>query len=285
MNSEHYHLLSDVRSVAPSHKQAEALRVRLQYALASDEFYLEYQPQWNVHGHIQGAELLIRWQHPRYGVLLPERFMDALMSCQLGPALFGWLAERALPLLQRLRSEITPDFSLSLALPLSLAANEAVLAPFTHLLSQYGLTPAAIALIWQGSDDLLSNPACLAGMHALREQGYGAALAEYGEGYRQLAALSQLPLDRMHIPPGVIGLLPHPDAMVMVQLMLRLADKMAMRCCAQRVDSVQQFECLSAAGCRDFQGSYLFRPLSADQLAVVCHILSDADEEESPSGG
>lgn len=184
MNSEHYHLLSDVRSVAPSHKQAEALRVRLQYALASDEFYLEYQPQWNVHGHIQGAELLIRWQHPRYGVLLPERFMDALMSCQLGPALFGWLAERALPLLQRLRSEITPDFSLSLALPLSLAANEAVLAPFTHLLSQYGLTPAAIALIWQGSDDLLSNPACLAGMHALREQGYGAALAEYGEGYR-----------------------------------------------------------------------------------------------------
>lgn len=83
----------------------------------------------------------------------------------------------------------------------------------------------------------------------------------------------------------MIGLLPHPDAMVMVQLMLRLADKMAMRCCAQQVDSVQQFECLSAAGCCDFQGSYLFRPLSAHQLAVVCHMLSDADEEESSSGG
>lgn len=53
MNSEYYHLLSDVRSSAPSHKQAEALRVRMQYALATDEFYLEYQPQWNVHGHIR----------------------------------------------------------------------------------------------------------------------------------------------------------------------------------------------------------------------------------------
>ncbi|EKS7763643.1 EAL domain-containing protein [Edwardsiella ictaluri] len=285
MNSEYYHLLSDVRSSAPSHKQAEALRVRMQYALATDEFYLEYQPQWNVHGHIQGAELLIRWQHPRYGVLLPDRFMDALMSCQLGPTLFGWLAERALPLLQRLRNEVTPDFTLSLALPLGLAAHNAVLTPFTQPLSQYGLTPPVIAFIWQGSDELLSDPACLAGMHTLREQGYGAALAEYGEGYRQLAALSQLPLDRIYIPPEVIGLLPHPDAMVMVQLMLRLADKMAMRCCAQRVDSVQQFECLSAAGCCDFQGSYLFRPLSAHQLAVVCHMLSDADEEESSSGG
>ncbi|AOV97025.1 diguanylate cyclase [Edwardsiella hoshinae] len=277
MNIEHYHLLSDV--MAPGARQAsrDILRARLQSALSASEFFLEYLPQWGEDGHIQGAEMQVHWRHPHYGLLHPNQFLAAVVRCDLAAALLAWIAEQSFPLLQRLRQEVNAEFYLSLTLPLCLAEQTALFAVWHHALQAHGLPRSALALIWQGEATQEMDASCLAGLRRLQQQGYGVALAEYGSGYQRLTSLPDLPLDRFYIPATLVSLLPHPEAMLLARLLLRLADQLGIRCIAQGVDDIQRFECLRAMGCRHFQGGYLYRPLSAHRLLVLCRQLQDAD--------
>lgn len=279
MNTEHYHLLSDVMAPEAQQESREILWERLQSALSASEFSLQYYPLWGKTGHLQGAEIQVRWHHPHYGLLQPAQFLSAVIQCDLAGALFGWIAAQSLPLLRRLRQEVYPDFYLSLTLPLSLAEQVDTFTVWRQALVAHGLPCSALALIWQGAVGRNVEATQLAGLRRVQQQGYAVALAEYGADYHLLTALPDLPLDHLYIPAALVALLPHPEAMLLVKLLLDLAEKMGIRCIAQGVDDIQRFECLSTAGCRHFQGAYLFRPMSAHQLLVMGRLLAESEDE------
>ena len=218
MNTEHYHLLSDVMAPEAQQESREILWERLQSALSASEFSLQYFPQWGKTGHLQGAEIQVRWHHPHYGILQPAQFLSAVIQCDLAGAFFDWIAAQSLPLLQRLRQAFHPDFYLSLTLPLPLAGQVDTLTVWRQALEAHGLPCSALVLIWQGATGGDAEAAQLAGLRRVQQQGYAIALAEYGADYHLLTALPDLPLDHLSVPAALVALLPHPEAMLLVKL-------------------------------------------------------------------
>jgi diguanylate cyclase len=234
----------------------------LRDALEAGQLVLHYQPKAEIAtGAVHGVEALVRWAHPRRGLLLPGEFLPLAEHTGLGRALTAFVVDRAL--------EEMAEFDLTVAVNLGPAdlLDLGLPSEIDRLLRRRRFEPEHLRL--EVSEDVvMADPErtleVLAGLRAI---GVATALDDFGAGHASLGHLKALQVDELKIDRSFVGSLPgdERDAAI-VYAMVELGRRLGMRVVAEGVQSAENWDALARLLCDEAQGFYLSRPLTATAL-------------------
>ena len=241
----------------------------LRQALARGELQLRWQPVMGRDGDrasaLVGAEALLRWQHPREGLIAPDRFIAVAEESGLVRALGEWTLERVLSQVGAWRRAGLDRHWFALNISASeLAQGEAYVARLAQALQAHGVPGDCLEL--EVTERVLmpqldENVATLRRIGAL---GVRVAIDDFGTGYSSLAYLRQLPIDKLKIDQSFLReLAVNPDDAILVQTMVAMARGLGLHVAAEGVETEAQLSRLLALGCDEWQGHLASPPLEA----------------------
>lgn len=240
--------------------------------LAANEFLLYYQPICGHDGRARGFEALLRWDHPRSGLLGPYHFLGALEDADLSVTL-GLVALRDAITQMREWTDAGVDFGY-VAVNLSGAqlAEEELVNEIAALLSRAGVSPHRLMLEVTESVYLDGNrERIVRSLTALRQLGVGLALDDFGTGYASLTHLKELAIDRIKIDRSFMREIASGggDAAI-VRAVITLGHALDLEVVAEGVETVEQLHALRELGCELIQGYHFARPMPAHDATVFC---------------
>jgi len=237
-----------------------AMEADLRLAIEQKQFILYYQQQITHDGRIVGAEVLIRWQHPERGLILPMDFIPLAEETGLILAIGQWVLETACAQLKRWENNLQTQH---LQLAVNVSAHQFHQNDFVKqvsaLLETSAIDPTRLKLELTESMLLNDQVEITAKMHALKALGVGFSLDDFGTGYASLSYLTHLPFDQLKIDQGFIHNigLNHTDS-VIVQTFIGMTSNLPdMQIIAEGVETEDQRAFLEHNGCGLSQG-YLF---------------------------
>ena len=238
------------------------LETDLRQSLSDRHFVLHYQPQVDEHNRLLGAEVLVRWQHPSRGLVMPGEFIALAESTGLILPLGRWILSSAC--LQLVAWAQHKDLS-RLNLAINVSARQFHHPDFVEdvlaTLEETGANPERLELELTESLLVEDVDAMIAKMSRLKARGVRFALDDFGTGYSSLNYLKRLPLDQLKIDQSFIrDLLVQPRDAAIVRTILTLGDNLALSVTAEGVETPTQRDALLQMGCRKFQGYLFARP-------------------------
>ena len=243
-------------------KVRRELEMDLRKALVGKEFELHYQPLVNLQTNaVNGFEALLRWNHPKRGLVPPADFIPVAEETGLIIPLGEWVLKAAC-----YEAVGWPDH-IKVAVNLSPAqlSNRNLLNVVKGALAETGMPPHRLQLEITETVLLQDTFATLATLHELRKLGIQVALDDFGTGYSSLSYLRSFPFDKIKIDRSFIqDLSKGAEPRAIVQAVANLAKSLKMASTAEGVETHQQREMLQSIGCTEMQG-YLFsraRPAS-----------------------
>ncbi|MGP3638244.1 putative bifunctional diguanylate cyclase/phosphodiesterase, partial [Streptomyces sp. 24-1644] len=267
----------------------QALSSTLRPAVERGEFTLEYQPLvCMADGAVRGVEALVRWNHPQFGLLAPNRFVAIAEEDGTIVQLGRWVLRAAC--LQARRWQLDhPDEP-----PLFISVNVAVrqvwdsdlAADVAEILDETGLDAGLLQLELTESAVMGSAGRPLRALQALSDMGVRIAIDDFGTGYSNLAYLSRLPVSVLKLDGSFVrgfrydgGAHPSPADETIVEAMVQLAHRLGLTVTAECVETAGQAERLRRIGCDTGQGWLYSRAVAPERIAE----LIGAKSRPSPS--
>jgi diguanylate cyclase (GGDEF)-like protein len=242
----------------------------LRTAVERDELRLEYQPIIGLReGRIVGVEALVRWEHPRLGLLGPDRFVDIAEESGLIRSIGAWVLRHAAAQAAGWRAADPGGPPLELAVNLSarqLSRPDALVEMVTEVLRDTGLPPALLALEITESALVDEGEGALDRLRAL---GVRLVLDDFGTGYASLAQLKRLRFDAIKVDRSFVaslGLADEGEDALLVAAIIHMATALGLIVVAEGVESARQLRRLSALRCAQGQGYHFARPLQPGTL-------------------
>lgn len=235
------------------------LESNLKVALQEEQFKLFYQVQVNVVGKPVGAEVLLRWQHPAKGLILPSDFISLAEENGLIVPIGLWVLNAACAQIQTWSAQA--DFC-KLSLAVNVCAKQFQQPDFVmqvmRAVTAHGINPILLKLELTESMVLNNVEDAIVKMKALKDFGVNFALDDFGTGYSSLSHLKQLPLTKIKIDQSFVrNLATDSGNKVMVMSIVDLCMNFELDVMAEGVETEVQFKLLHRYGCGSFQG-YLF---------------------------
>jgi diguanylate cyclase (GGDEF)-like protein/PAS domain S-box-containing protein len=245
-------------------RERRALERDLKSAIVNDELFLEYQPQRHRNGDIIGFEALVRWNHPRHGVIPPAEFITIAEESDLIVDIGDWVLREAC------------SRAASWADGLQIAVNVSAIQfrrgdlqqSVAAALHQSGILPERLELeITEGV--LIENVARATQMlGGLKKLGVRVALDDFGTGYSSLSYLQSFPLDRIKIDRSFVASLGRSErSLAIVRAVIGLAHGLRLPALAEGVETNDQLDILIQAGCDEMQGFLIGRPRPIEAYA------------------
>lgn len=238
-----------------------ALITDLRHALDSSEFAVFYQPIVSVRdGMPVGAEALVRWHHPRRGLVVPAEFVGVAESTGLIVAIGDWVLNEACRQAQAWRQARTTDdtFYVSVNLSPRQLAEPNIIDDVARALRRSGLPPSALVLEMTETSLMLDFGAGLARLQALKDLGVRLALDDFGTGFSSLNRLQRLPIDIVKIDKSFIDQIGYNGQdRALVQSVIDVTRALDLTSIAEGVEQPDQYDALEELGCDAIQG-YLF---------------------------
>ncbi|MEY2569561.1 MAG: hypothetical protein QOE35_4090 [Actinomycetota bacterium] len=235
----------------------------LAQAVERREFVLHYQPVVSLaDGRVTGVEALVRWIHPRRGVVSPGDFIPLAEETGTIVALGRWVLEEACRQGMAWEREGLPPLELHVNLSAVQFQRDDLLQTVAGVLDATGLPAHRLTLEITESVVMHDVDAAIAAMTRLRELGIRLSLDDFGQGYSSLGYLKQFPLDIVKIDRSFVdGLVGSPEDQAIVRSVVMLAREMHMTVTAEGIETAAQLDAVRALGCDDAQGYYLSAPL------------------------
>jgi diguanylate cyclase (GGDEF)-like protein/PAS domain S-box-containing protein len=243
----------------------------LRIAIREGQLRVYYQPEIDIDtGQIIGAEALIRWNHPRLGILTAGDFINVAEETAAILDIGPWVLREAL--LQRRRwDELLQGrpFQIRVNLSARQVAQPDLVPTVVSLLEETGADPTSLCLEITETT-LMSEPATsLEVLEKLRGLGVELAVDDFGTGYSSLAYLKRLPVHVVKIDRSFVdGLGRDPDDTAIVAAIMGLAGALGLEVTAEGVETERQLEELRRLGCHRIQGFLLARPEPAEAVAA-----------------
>lgn len=235
--------------------------------IKAQQFVFYYQPQVED-GRLIGAEALMRWNHPRRGLLLPGEFIPLAEETGLILPLGAWGLEVACwQLAEWARRKETADLSLSVNISGLRFRQDGFVEEVLSTISRTGAHPARLILEITESVLLDNVEETIERMNALRTHGIRFGLDDFGTGYSSLSYLKRLPLDQLKIDRSFVrDLMVDVTSGAIAQAIVTLGKAMGLSVLAEGVETEEQREYLSGLGCHSFQGFLFSRPVPIQEL-------------------
>ncbi len=231
----------------------------LRHALERDELRLHYQPQVDTAGgQLCGAEALVRWQHPRRGLLGPNEFIGVAEESGLIVRLGDWVLREALRQLAAWRRAALwlPRLSVNVS-SLQLRHSD-LCAEVAGALESSGIEAGALCLELTESAVIDSGPQVGETVAAIKRLGVQLALDDFGTGYSSLTYLQRLPIDELKIDRSFVAGCDGDNA-ALAGAIIAMAHRLGLHVVAEGVETPQQLAFLRSNGANAFQG-YLYAP-------------------------
>jgi EAL domain-containing protein (putative c-di-GMP-specific phosphodiesterase class I) len=259
-----------------------ALEADLRVALAQDEFLLHYQPQMrqaDEHtGRVAGVEALLRWKHPRRGMVPPSDFIPLAEETGLILPLGRWVLHHACKLLADWQADpLRRDLTMAVNVSSSQFRSPSFVEDVARVLAITGAPSGQLKLELTESVLVEDMEATIATMTALRAYGVGFSLDDFGTGYSSLSYLKRMPLDQLKIDQSFVrDLLTDPNDAAIVDTIIGLSRSLGLEVIAEGVETAEQRDLLAHAGCELYQGYFFSKALPADELDGFLHRMLPA---------
>ncbi|MEU8762075.1 EAL domain-containing protein [Streptomyces sp. NPDC048659] len=255
----------------------QALSSTLRPAVERGEFTLEYQPLVDLSdGAVRGVEALVRWNHPRFGTLAPNRFVGIAEEDGSIVELGRWVLETACRQARQWQKDHPGDR------PIFVSVNVAVrqvwdsdlVADVAGILAETGLAPHLLQLELTESAVMGSAGRPLQALQALSDMGVRIAIDDFGTGYSNLAYLSRLPVSVLKLDGSFVRGFQdeahaNPADELIVEALVQLAHRLGLTVTAECVETSGQATRLRRIGCDTGQGWLYSRPVAPDRIAEL----------------
>ncbi|MDD0838630.1 EAL domain-containing protein [Curvibacter sp. HBC61] len=240
-----------------------ALENELAQAIPQQQLQLHLQAQFDAEGRVDGAELLLRWQHPERGLVPPDRFIPVAEKTGLIIALGDWVLQQACALLVGLRAR-----GLNTPLSINVSPRQFRQPDFVQRVQAVLADTGApgCGLVFEVTEGLLIDDLqeTVSRMQALAELGIRFSIDDFGTGYSSLVYLKRLPLYELKIDRSFVQDTPgDPNGTAIVRMILSMAKHLGLRVVAEGVETQAQVDFLVSSGCDALQGYLYARPTPA----------------------
>lgn len=252
-----------------------ALRMRfetdLRRGLDRGEFELYYQPIVDLRSdRISGLEALVRWHHPKEGLISPDLFIPIAEETGMIGRLGEWVFEQSCRQMQQWAVEIPT--SKSVIISINVSSHQFLQADLSDRIEQIivntGLDRRRLKL--EITESVLMDHAELAAGNLARfkQRGIQLTIDDFGIGYSSLSYLHRLPVSTLKIDRSFIKAIgPNKENLELIEVIILLARKLKMNVVAEGVENSEQLEYLRALGCRHIQGYFFSPPLPSNAIA------------------
>ncbi|MCM1967633.1 bifunctional diguanylate cyclase/phosphodiesterase [Streptomyces sp. G1] len=257
----------------------QALSSTLRPAVERGEFIVEYQPLVDLEsGAVRGVEALVRWNHPQFGTLTPNRFIGIAEEDGSIVQLGRWVLQTACRQARRWQIEQPSDS------PVFVSVNVAVrqvwdsdlVGDVAEILAETGLAPQLLQLELTESAVMGSAGRPLQALQALSDMGVRIAIDDFGTGYSNLAYLSRLPVSVLKLDGSFVrgfryeeGSHPNPADETIVEALVQLAHRLGLTVTAECVETAGQAARLRRVGCDTGQGWLYSRAVAPEEIADI----------------
>ncbi|MCH2342507.1 putative bifunctional diguanylate cyclase/phosphodiesterase [Pseudomonas sp. NPDC047963] len=242
----------------------------LRLALEREEFFLEYQLQLDLaSGSVVGAEALLRWQHPQWGLVAPGQFIPAAEQSGLIVGIGEWIILEACRQATRWQAEglDIPRVAVNVAaMQLHQGSLEQTVAA---ALAQTGLPASALELELTESSLVDNTEQVMIALAGLKALGVTLSIDDFGTGYSCLAYLRRLSVDTLKIDRSFVSDLPNEDGHAIVAAIIHMAESLGLSTLAEGVEDEATAAELRRLGCRQAQGFFYARPVPASALPAA----------------
>ena len=240
----------------------------LRHALEQDEFILYYQPQFSGDGkRLTGAEALLRWRHPRRGLVPPGDFIPVIEELGLVVDVGDWVLREASRQLKAWHQAKVRVPKVSVNISARQFSDGQLGTRIATILEETGLPPACLELELTESILMREVHEAMQILDTLKKLGLSIAVDDFGTGYSSLNYLKQFPIDVLKIDRTFVDGLPEgeQDAQI-ARAIIAMAHSLNLAVIAEGVETHEQLEFLREHGCDEVQGYLFGRPMPATQF-------------------
>lgn len=253
-------------STATTHLEQREMRIgrmslesELHFALEKRQLMLFYQIQVDDDRQMIGAEVLLRWMHPQYGLVAPDQFIPIAEQSGLILPIGAWVLQTACEQLKLWQADpLKKNLSLAVNISPSQFGQPKFVKQLRQILENTGIDATRLRLELTESLMLHDIAKTIKKMEALQLLGVRFSMDNFGTGYSSLSQLKKLPIDQLKIDQYLMRniVIDSCDAMI-VKTIIEMTNKLGVNVIAGGVETEHQFSCLKDLGCSGYQG-YLF---------------------------
>jgi len=249
------------------------LAAELRGAADRGELRCAFQPKVALgDGRVVGAEALVRWDHPRRGLIGPSEFIGIAEHTGAIAPLSWWVLDESLRQLRGWR-DLGLDLTVSVNCSARLLAEVDLCERVSSRLDDHGVEPARLVLEITESAVMADPGAALRTVRELHDLGTALSIDDFGTGHSSLVYLQQLPAAELKIDRRFVAAMHRrPNDAAIVRSVVELGHNLGMEVVAEGVETTEALGPLRACGCDVAQGYALGRPMAADQVAVVATV-------------
>jgi len=253
-------------------EQHEELELGLRHALVRDEFKLHYQPRIDLNtGKLIGLEALLRWQHPRFGLLAPARFLPILESSGLIHSAGEWVISTACRQLAAWQRQFElPDLSIAINLSPQQLMHHRLVDAVSESLSNSAIDPGCIELEIGDGDVVRKRATELKTLAALRKLGVRISLDHFGTRDVSFESLDNGFIDSCVLDQSLIVDIDENDShQRIIRAAIAMAQGLDIEVAAEGVETLTQLEFLRSCNCDLAQGFLISRPIQPEKVRLL----------------
>ncbi|HKL51317.1 MAG TPA: EAL domain-containing response regulator [Wenzhouxiangellaceae bacterium] len=256
------------RSGAPSGPSIDIDALRT--ALDERQFFLEYQPKVNcADGSLAGLEALVRWRHPEWGVVYPDRFIEQLEEADLMADLTRQVMDMALAWFSGLRlpEDSEPLVMLSLNMSARCLEDEVLVDRFGRRCRRHRVAPGRIIFELTETSAMRDPVRSLELLTRLRVMGFQLSIDDFGTGFSSMLQLVRLPFSEIKVDKSfVMSAEESEESRNVVRSIVELGRSLGIMTTAEGIESQWALEFLRSIGCDFCQGYFISRPVDGDAI-------------------
>jgi EAL domain-containing protein (putative c-di-GMP-specific phosphodiesterase class I)/GGDEF domain-containing protein len=239
----------------------------LRQAIVSDQLFLTFQPKVSLlQERVTGVEVLLRWQHPQHGVIVPDQFIPVAERTGLIIPLTLWVLQQSL-LQCRQWKEIGVDIGVAVNLTMWNLEAQELPEQIEALLRDTGVSPESLDLEITETSIMSDPQRVIRTLDQIRRLGVRFAIDDFGTGYSSFAYLTKLPVSCIKIDKSFIQNIENDrDSSVIVKSIIDLGHNLGLKVVAEGVETIESKKMLKVFQCDEGQGYYFCRPVPADAM-------------------
>lgn len=257
------------RQMAEKH----ALGTDLRHALACNALRLHFQPIIEIaSGRLTGIEVLLRWQHPRRGLIMPATFIPLAEENGLIVPIGEWVIRSACQQLKTWHEQGYDVPYLAINLSVRQFRHQSLVADIAHILNETGVDASCLKLEITESMLVQDVDKAIGTLSGLTEMGMAISIDDFGTGYSSLSYLKRFPINTLKIDQSFVhDIATDTNDMAIVTAIIAMAHSLNMEVIAEGVETDVQLSFLREQGCDYYQGYYYSEPLTATEVECKLH--------------
>lgn len=251
--------------------ERQLIESHLHHALARQQFVLHYQPKINLSsGAITGAEALLRWQHPQWGLVPPARFISIAEDCGLIVPIGRWVLREACAQAKLWHNASAEPTTVAVNISAQEFRHRDFIPGVRAILSESGLAPGILQLEVAENVLMRDAKASIEILHQLKDMGIQLAVDGFGTGFSSLSYLNRFPLDTLKIDQSFVQEIGSTDGTgIIVRAVIAMGSSLNHRVIAEGVEQQSQLAFLQEQLCEEGQGYFFSRPLAVEQFVAL----------------